>query len=331
MALTRKYQKNPVTVQVDPKQVAVKSVRQYFCETELYQKPAALGALLQYLNPVRAIVFCNTKRTVDELCAALNRSGIFAASLHGDMEQPQRTRVMNSFKSGKTQVLIATDVAARGIDVSDIDYVFNYDIPQNTEYYVHRIGRTGRAGKAGKSVTLCEGRKQTFLLMGLAKSIKTFIRPMELPTEEEVLSAQYQNNLKKIADLLQSGTVPEQFDTMVRDLMQEGFTAEAVAAAALSDNFRTSLKRADIRLEEHKEHQGRKRSSAERKTAVSAHAAKKGTNAGTAPQAKQQSASKSGGRRRKRKRGGNGEPSGATDRMANISYIGGYTHSRGGN
>ena len=109
--------------------------------------------------PKLSVVFCNTKRQVDELVHGASGHGYFAEGLHGDLKQVQRDRVMNSFRNGRTEILVATDVAARGIDVDDVEAVFNYDIPQDDEYYVHRIGRTGRAGREGKAFSLVVGKE----------------------------------------------------------------------------------------------------------------------------------------------------------------------------
>ena len=114
---------------------------------------------VRHVLPKLSIIFCNTKRQVDELVQALQGRGYFAEGLHGDLKQVQRDRVMESFRNGRTDILIATDVAARGIDVGNVEAVFNYDIPQDDEYYVHRIGRTGRAGREGKAFSLVVGKE----------------------------------------------------------------------------------------------------------------------------------------------------------------------------
>ena len=127
------------------KELTVPNIEQYYYDVKRKDKIEVLTRLLDYYNPKLSLVFCNTKRMVDELTEELQGRGYFAEGLHGDMKQTQRDRVMRGFRTGKTEILIATDVAARGIDVDDVEAVFNYDIPQDDEYYVHRIGRTGRA------------------------------------------------------------------------------------------------------------------------------------------------------------------------------------------
>ncbi len=316
LALTQKYQKNPVTVQVNAKAVTVSTIRQEFYEVAPHRKAEALGKLLQYYTPRRAIIFCNTKRIADALSTELNRCGICTQALHGDMEQSQRTAVMNKFKNGTTPVLVATDVAARGIDVNDIEYVFNYDIPQDIEYYVHRIGRTGRAGKSGVAITLCEGRRQTVQLMGIAKTVKTYIKPMELPSEEDFLERRYVVNIEKMRTLLEEQNTPELFMQMVRDLEQAGYRAEQIAAMALYHQFsmapnHTEVSEPIVRVS-HASHISHNRKKRESKSAVKEN--------------------KRGNTRRQHSSRKSQETVRAAeipDNLPEISYVGGYTHSRG--
>ena len=149
--ITKKYQKDAVMVKVVKKELTVPSIDQYYYEVKRKNKDEVLSRLLDMYDPKRSLVFCNTKKQVDELVTELQGRGYFVEGLHGDLKQAQRDRVMANFRSGKTEILVATDVAARGIDVDDVEAVFNYDLPQDDEYYVHRIGRTGRAGRDGKS------------------------------------------------------------------------------------------------------------------------------------------------------------------------------------
>ena len=146
--ITKKYQHDAVTIKVVKKELTVPNIEQYYYDVKRKDKIEVLTRLLDYYNPKLSLVFCNTKRMVDELTEELQGRGYFAEGLHGDMKQTQRDRVMRGFRTGKTEILIATDVAARGIDVDDVEAVFNYDIPQDDEYYVHRIGRTGQIGRA---------------------------------------------------------------------------------------------------------------------------------------------------------------------------------------
>ena len=156
LEITKKYQSDAVTIKVTKKELTVPNIEQYYYDVKRKDKVEVLSRLLDVYAPKLSLVFCNTKRMVDELTSALQGRGYFAEGLHGDMKQSQRDRVMNRFRNGKTEILVATDVAARGIDVDDVEAVFNYDLPQDDEYYVHRIGRTGRAGRTGRSFTFVD-------------------------------------------------------------------------------------------------------------------------------------------------------------------------------
>ncbi|MCL2741570.1 MAG: DEAD/DEAH box helicase, partial [Oscillospiraceae bacterium] len=149
MEIAKRYLVDPRLVKVVHHQLTVPSIAQYYCESPMGKKTEVLARLLDFHDPNRSLIFCNTKRMVDDLTSSLVLRGFQAECLHGDMKQQARTNVMERFKKGMVEILIATDVAARGIDVDDIDVVYNYDVPQDIEYYVHRIGRTGRAGKDG--------------------------------------------------------------------------------------------------------------------------------------------------------------------------------------
>ena len=147
LEIAKTYQKNAAMIRVVKKELTVPKIEQFYYEVRPRNKLDVLTRLLDMYDPKLSLIFCNTKRQVDELVSALQTRGYFAEGLHGDLKQQQRDRVMNSFRNGKTDILVATDVAARGIDVDDVEAVFNYDLPQDDEYYVHRVGRTGRAGK----------------------------------------------------------------------------------------------------------------------------------------------------------------------------------------
>ncbi len=137
------------------KTVTVDTIKQYYLDVNERYKIEVLSRMMEVTAFKLGVVFCNTKRCVDEVCSALQQRGFLAEALHGDMKQLQRDSVMAKFRKGFVNVLVATDVAARGIDIDDIDVVFNYDVPTDEEYYVHRIGRTGRAMRQGLSYTLC--------------------------------------------------------------------------------------------------------------------------------------------------------------------------------
>lgn len=173
--ITGTYQKDAVYVKVTPKEVTVAAIKQYYYRVAKKDKTEALCRLIDYYQPSRSLIFCNTKRMVDEITIRLKEKGYEAEGLHGDLSQNQRDTVMNLFRNGRCEILIATDVAARGIDVSGVDAVFNYDVPEDIEYYVHRIGRTGRAGKTGRSFTLISGR-EIFKIRNIERVCHTTIK-----------------------------------------------------------------------------------------------------------------------------------------------------------
>jgi len=181
--------------------------------------------------------------------AYLNKGGFPCEGIHGDMNQSQRTRVMEGFKAARIPILVATDVAARGIDVNDVDYVINYDLPKNSEIYVHRIGRTGRAGKAGNAITLISGRRQVFFMREIAASVKSEIAEMPIPTVAQIREKQAARNLERVRAAL-DGEIPMEFQVMTGKLMAEGHEPALIASAAfrlLFDRDDTGLK--DIELD----------------------------------------------------------------------------------
>ena len=235
LALTKQYQRDPQIVQVAKEQVTVDKIEQLYYEVPMGRKMDALAVILRFFHPTRTIIFCNTKRLVDEVTGYLTAHGFAAEGLHGDMKQSQRNQVMDAFKGGRTAILIATDVAARGIDVNDIDYVINYDVPQNPEYYVHRIGRTGRAGKSGCAVTLCSGRRQSAELMAIGRMVKSHITQKALPSRASVREEERNQGLAKIEEAI--GTLDGSTPAMLEELLKRGHGAETIAAALIHLHF----------------------------------------------------------------------------------------------
>lgn len=235
MELTESYQQNPEIVMVNPKQPTVENIQQFYYNVPRERKLEALHLLLQYHNPRLVMIFANTKQKVDEITDFLNRKGYQADGLHGDMKQAQRTKVMNAFKRGHRAILIATDVAARGIDVNDVDYVINYDVPQNDEYYIHRIGRTGRAGKEGRAITLCCGRRQTETLLRTSRTVKAKITELTLPRASEVLQKRHDANLEQVEQAIEKGNFA--YKKTVLSLMEKGYTPLEIAAGTLQLHF----------------------------------------------------------------------------------------------
>ena len=198
-------------------------------------KVAALARILDMEAPKSALVFCRTRIEVDELTAMLTGRGHKAEAIHGGMNQPQRDRVMNSFRSGQTELLVATDVAARGLDIPSVSHVVNYDLPTSSEVYVHRIGRTGRAGREGSAITVLDPREQR-LLWNIEQLTKAKIIVMQVPTLADLLTKRLARTKSAIEDVLTAGDLA-QFRAVVTSLADQGDPLE-VAAAALKLLFR---------------------------------------------------------------------------------------------
>lgn len=247
MALTHKYQRNPKLIEVKCKQITVENIEQAYYNVPMGRKMDALNLILQYHSPRRCMIFCNTKKMVEDVTAYLHRFDFEADGLHGDMNQSQRSKVMSAFKRGKTAVLVATDVAARGIDVNDIDYVINYDIPQNTEYYVHRIGRTGRAGKSGIALTLCSGRRQVEILLRIARLVGASVLPKEVPNAAQITEKKKADRIRSVEEAVKSATeLP--YAQVVEQLIGRGYDPGILAAVLMEMHFgRTGCKIADIK------------------------------------------------------------------------------------
>lgn len=201
--ITKTYLKpDAQIIKVAAKELTMPSIKQYYYEVNQHNKEEVAGRILDYYRPKRSLIFCNTKNMVDRLCEALKKKGYFAEGLHGDLSQNQRDKVMHAFRNGTTQILIATDVAARGIDVDDVEAVINFDIPQDIEYYVHRIGRTGRAGKKGRAFTLVVG-KEIYRIREIERVCKTTMTKRDIPTAKDVTSSKAEKIFAEVLKVLQ--------------------------------------------------------------------------------------------------------------------------------
>lgn len=204
--LSRQFQTEPVIVNTVTESVTVSKIKQVYYQVHSDDKLNLLMQLLSINKNKSIMIFSNTKKMVDELASKLNRLGYNVSAIHGDMRQTQRTDVMNKFKSGENTLLIATDVAARGIDIKEMEMVINYDLPQEMDYYVHRVGRTGRAGSSGMAISFVNNR-QSKLLKEIEKHAKTKLEKLTLPTTDELKEANFQQMLDKIVDLTPNGQV----------------------------------------------------------------------------------------------------------------------------
>ena len=231
MSFAKKFQKNPEIIKVVHKELTVPKVEQYYFELKSNMKTEILCRLIDIYNPKLSLVFCNTKRKVDELVLELQGRGYFADGLHGDLKQTQRDKVMSTFRSGNIDILVATDVAARGIDVDDVDIVFNYDIPQDEEYYVHRIGRTARAGREGTAFSFVVGR-DIYKLKDIQKYTKTKIMRKDLPTLGDVEEKKIDILLDKIRHELDNEEISK-YQNIIDTLLEEDYNSIDIASAIL--------------------------------------------------------------------------------------------------
>ncbi len=230
--IARKFQQEPVNVKVVKKELTVPKVTQYYYEVKPKSKLEVMCRLLDMYAPKLSVVFCNTKKQVDELVQSLQGRGYFAEGLHGDLKQIQRDRVMNSFRNGKTEILVATDVAARGIDVDDVEAVFNYDLPQDDEYYVHRIGRTGRAGREGIAFSFVVG-KEVYKLRDIQRYCKTKIVPQAIPSLNDVTAIKVDKILEGVAATIGDTDLSKTVNIIEKKLLEEDYTSLDLAAALL--------------------------------------------------------------------------------------------------
>ncbi|MCK4265042.1 DEAD/DEAH box helicase [Candidatus Babeliales bacterium] len=229
LKLANKYQNNPELIKIVHENVTIPEIEQKYFEANGRNKLDILLHLFESEKPKKSIIFCNTKRMVDKLVTNLNAHGYYTEALHGDMTQNKRNRVMDKFRKNKIDTLIATDVAARGIDVKDIEIVFNYDIPTDEEFYVHRIGRTGRAGKTGKAYTFIFER-EIHLLRTIEKYIKSRITRGILPTSEQILESQADKISNKIREVIKQKNLEKYISSIEQSLIKDNSLIDIAAA-----------------------------------------------------------------------------------------------------
>jgi len=232
MEITKKFQNNAKVIKVTKKELTVPNIEQYYYDVKPKKKEEVLSRLLDIYSPRLSVVFCNTKKQVDLLVNALLGRGYFAAGLHGDMKQEQRDRVMQGFRTGRTEILVATDVAARGIDVDEVEAVFNYDLPQDDEYYVHRIGRTGRAGREGRAFSFVSG-KEVYKLKEIQRYCKTKIYAQKVPSLNDVANTKMENILDDVERVIEQEDLDMMINAIEERVNNSEFTAMDMAAAFL--------------------------------------------------------------------------------------------------
>ena len=244
--ITKTYQKNAAYVKMTPKEVTIPLIKQAYYQVRKQDKEEVLCRLIDYYDPKRALIFCNTKKMVDELTEHLKGRGYEVEGLHGDLTQGQRDTVMNLFRSGRTNILIATDVAARGIDVNDVEAVYNYDVPEDIEYYVHRIGRTGRAGKAGRSFTLVVGR-EAYKIRDIERICHTKIKERKVPNAADITARKAEKILKEAVAVIENEDVSRATEYILDAVALGQYSATQIAAAFMKMKLGDEIK--DIRTE----------------------------------------------------------------------------------
>jgi ATP-dependent RNA helicase DeaD len=238
--LARKYLRDPERVSLEAGKAVAPRVRQVYYEVPQHGKPEALARILDLENPDSAIVFVRTRRDADVVADHLNGLGHIAQAIHGDITQTERERVLERFRSGHTEVLVGTDVAGRGLDIPDVSHVVNYDLPPDSETYVHRIGRTGRAGQKGEAVSLVTPRERGQLSM-IEREIHHKLVPLRLPTPADLAMRRRENFREELLEVLDGGQL-DPFLAIVEDLAGTRDVNELAAAA-----FKMASERSPVR------------------------------------------------------------------------------------
>ncbi|MDD4212903.1 MAG: DEAD/DEAH box helicase [Bacilli bacterium] len=227
-AIAKTYLKDPDVIRINKNQMTVSTITQNYIEVKEKDKIEVMSRIIDIYGYELVIVFCNTKRMVDEVTSSLLTRGFIVEALHGDMKQMQRDRVMNRFRTGTINILVASDVAARGLDIDDVDVVFNYDVPTDQEYYVHRVGRTGRAQKEGLAITLVTNREK-YALRDIVAYSKATITKMEIPSLEKVMKIRIERLLHQAME-----SNNPKFEKIVHDMIEESITEETNAYHLIS-------------------------------------------------------------------------------------------------
>lgn len=235
MALTSRYQNDPKLVKVVKNEITNANIEQLYYDVKGKAKMEVMTRLMDFYSVKLSLVFCNQKKRVDEVVEELQLRGYAAEGLHGDLRQAQRTNVMSKFRSGVVNVLVATDVAARGLDVDDVDAVFNYDVPLDEEYYVHRIGRTGRAGKSGKAFTMIVGAERN-RLREIMNYTKVKIDKGVIPSFSDVVGVKKGMFIDRVRGAIEEGDL-ELFEDVLQALQHAGYSTEQVVSALVKMNM----------------------------------------------------------------------------------------------
>jgi len=223
------FMKKPEIVAIKSKGMTVENIEQFFVKAQEREKFDVLSRILNVQQPEQAIIFGRTKRRVDELSHALTIRGYLAEGIHGDLTQAKRMSVLRQFKEGKIDILVATDVAARGLDIEGVTHVYNFDIPQDPESYVHRIGRTGRAGKSGVAVTFVTPREMGYLRI-VEQTTKKAMKPLVPPSSDEALIGQQRLAVEQLAEIIGKNGLSD-YTQLAADMLEKYEATDIVAAA----------------------------------------------------------------------------------------------------
>lgn len=229
---SKRYQDNPEVIRIEHKNLTVDNIDQHYIELNENMKTEIVSRIIDLYNPDLSIIFCNTKKRVDNLVNNLNSRGYSVDGLHGDLRQNQRDNVMNKFRNANIDILVATDVAARGIDIGNVDLVINYDLPQDEEYYVHRIGRTARAGKTGQSISFVTS-KDIGTLKGIRKYTNANIKYLEIPTIDDMDEKNTLKLEKTIEERLESKEDFTANRRIIDNLLEKGYTPTQIGEALI--------------------------------------------------------------------------------------------------
>ncbi|MCM0599625.1 DEAD/DEAH box helicase [Periweissella fabalis] len=238
------FMQDPKHIKIEAKELTTDLVDQYYVKTKEFEKFDVMTRLFDVQNPNLTIIFGRTKRRVDELAKGLEARGYRAAGIHGDLSQQMRMKVLRQFKGGELDILVATDVAARGLDIKDVTHVYNYDIPQDPESYVHRIGRTGRAGAHGTSLTFVSPSEIDYL-RDIEKLTKKRMLPLKPPTKEEALAGRIATALGEVENIIgrtKTEGIEEQIANLVNQYDSETLAAALLTAAARPDSEAVPVK-----------------------------------------------------------------------------------------
>jgi ATP-dependent RNA helicase DeaD len=230
--IAEKFMKNPEIVKIQSKEMTVENIEQFYVKSHEREKFDILSRVINVHQPELAIIFGRTKRRVDELAHALSIRGYIAEGIHGDLSQSKRMSVLKQFKENKIDILVATDVAARGLDITGVTHVYNYDIPQDPESYVHRIGRTGRAGKSGVAVTFVTPREMGYLRI-VEETTKKRMSPLRPPSSDEALVGQQRLAVESLGEMVDKNNIGD-YRAFATELLEKYEAIDVVAAALKS-------------------------------------------------------------------------------------------------